>query len=255
METHVSEIRSAGWTLIPEVIPEDFLSPLREALGEAYVQYREIQLKKNIQFTAGTCHHIVFANQKFMDALEVLAALPILTHYFRGKFILNSFGGVINTRENFSYVGQVHRDLRSFSDGFPLMANILVMLDDFTEQNGATHFLSGSHNEHQKPSNDVFFKNSQRAIGKAGDVVVFDSNLWHAAGVNQTDAHRRALTLTFTKPFMKQQLDYPRMFGYEKASSLSPLLRQVVGFNARVPSNLDEWYQAPENRFYLPDQD
>ncbi len=84
--------------------------------------------------------------------------------------------------------------------------------------------------------------------------MVFDSNLWHAAGVNCTDRPRRALTLAFTRPFVKQQLDYPRALGYERGASFSPGLRQLLGYNARVPASLEEWYQPPDRRMYKRDQ-
>jgi ectoine hydroxylase-related dioxygenase (phytanoyl-CoA dioxygenase family) len=84
-------------------------------------------------------------------------------------------------------------------------------------------------------------------------VVVFNSNLWHAAGANTTSTARRALTIAFTKPFIKQQLDYPRALGYER-QDFSPTVRQLLGYNARVPASLDEWYQPPEKRMYKSDQ-
>jgi ectoine hydroxylase-related dioxygenase (phytanoyl-CoA dioxygenase family) len=83
---------------------------------------------------------------------------------------------------------------------------------------------------------------------------VFDSNLWHAAGVNRSARPRRALTLAFTRPFVKQQLDYPRALGYDRGPSFSPALRQLLGYNARVPASLDEWYQPRWKRLYHTDQ-
>jgi len=53
---------------------------------------------------------------------------------------------------------------------------------------------------------------------------------------------------------VKQQLDYPRALGDEFGASLSPVLRQVLGYNARVPASLDEWYQPPERRLYQKSQ-
>ena len=105
-----------------------------------------------------------------------------------------------------------------------------------------------------KPAEDVFFTSAVRAVAPAGSIVVFDPNRWHAAGINRSDRPRRALTLNFTRPFIKQQLDYPRAIGYERAESLSPALRQLLGYNARVPVSLDEWYQPPEKRLYKRDQ-
>ncbi len=126
-----------------------------------------------------------------------------------------------------------------------MMINMLVMLDDFTLDNGATWFLTGSNNKDERPDETYFYQQADRAVGKAGDIILFDSLLWHAAGKNTTDKVRRALTLTFSRPFMKQQLDYPRLIGYHRYDSreFSEDVCQVIGFNSRVPANLNEWYQ------------
>jgi hypothetical protein len=42
--------------------------------------------------------------------------------------------------------------------------------------------------------------------------------------------------------------------GYEDGHRYSEQVRQLLGYNARVPSNLEEWYQPPEKRFYRRDQ-
>ena len=47
------------------------------------------------------------------------------------------------------------------------------------------------------------------------------------------DTPRRALTLTFTSPFFKQQLDYARLVGFPRAPGF-PFLKQMIGYNARV---------------------
>lgn len=129
------------------------------------------------------------------------------------------------------------------------------MVDDFNLDNGATYLLPKSHLTDKKPTKKIFYENSDRIIGSQGDILCFNSNLWHAAGVNKTNEERRALTITFTKPFMKQQFDYSRAIGYKNIKKLSDKLKQLLGYYSRTPSNLNEWYQKPEKRFYRPGQD
>jgi Phytanoyl-CoA dioxygenase (PhyH) len=244
-----------GWTLLPSIVPSPLVVRLRAALERVYVEQRAIQISNGVDSGAdGTVHHLPCAAGAFLDLLEQDHAQPLLDRYFQGPYILNTYGGVLNLPGGASYVGRVHRDQRTFSGGLHLMAQLLVMLDDFSEDNGATWLLTGSHRLREKPPDDRFFAAAVRAVGPAGSIVVFDSNLWHAAGVNRTDRARRALTLAFTRPFLKQQLDYPRALGYDRADSFSPALRQLLGYNARVPASLDEWYQPPEKRMYRREQ-
>jgi len=252
---HERALRDDGWTLLPSIVQPDFLARLARELGAVYEEQRGLQLRNGVgQGTDGTVHHLPCAGGAFLELLERNPCQVLLEQYFQGPFILNTYGGVLNLPHDTSYVGRVHRDQRTFSGALHLMVQLLVMLDDFTEENGATYLLTGSHRSAEKPPDEAFFRDADRAVGPAGSIVVFDSNLWHAAGVNRSGQPRRALTLAFTRPFIKQQLDYPRSLGYDRGESYSPALRQLLGYNARVPASLDEWYQPPDNRLYKRDQ-
>ena len=244
-----------GWARLPARLPADLVTRLVRALDDAYADYRALQIRNGVgDGTDGTLHHLPCAGGAFLELLECEHGQRQLEAFFGGPYILNAYGGVLNLPNDLSYVGRVHRDQRTFSADVHLMAQLLVMLDDFTEANGATYFLSGSHRGAERPADEAFFRNAVRAVAPAGSIVLFDSNLWHAAGANRTDRPRRALTLGFTRPFIKQQLDYPRALGYERVDSFSPALRQLLGYNARVPASLDEWYQPPEKRLYKREQ-
>jgi len=250
-----TRLRTIGWCLFPPVIDPDLVKALNHALDEAHSVCRAIQMRNGLPpNTDGTVHHLLAFGGGFLDFLDRGFLTNEMLDYFGGQFILNSFGGVINQKAAPSYVCNIHRDTRSFTGDLPLMANVLVMLDDFTLDNGATHLLAGSHRRPGKPSETDFFANADRATGRKGSFLLFNSNLWHAAGLNHTDSPRRCLTLTFTKPYIKQQLDYPRLLDNSQIKELSPSLRQIVGYNARVPSSLEEWYQPSDQRFYKSDQ-
>jgi len=252
---HEHALSQNGWTLLPSLVTGPLLTRLASELDAAYHHQRAIQLRNGVGAGAdGTVHHLPCAGGAFLDFLEQEHGQALLEQFFQGPYILNTFGGVLNLPHDASYVGRVHRDQRTFSGDLHLMVQLLVMLDDFTEENGATYLLTGSHRLREKPAEEPFFRDAARAVAAAGSIVVFNSNLWHAAGVNRSDRPRRALTLNFTRPFVKQQLDYPRALGDERGEALSPVLRQLLGYNARVPVSLDEWYQPPEKRPYKRDQ-
>jgi hypothetical protein len=251
----INQLRVRGWIVLPSVVDTGLRERLTNAIEQAHVKIRKIQLANGVgEGTDGTVHHLPLIDDVFLEFLEQGYCGDILEAFFGGPYLLNAFGGVLNLPKNLSYVGGIHRDQRTFSGDLPLMGQLLVMLDDFTEDNGATYFLDGSHLSPEKPDKNLFFRKASRAVGRAGSIVVFNSNLWHAAGANLSATPRRALTLNFCKPYLKQQLDYPRALGYERGGSLSPTLRQLLGYNARVPESLEEWYQPADRRLYQRDQ-
>lgn len=256
MDRYVESMRDRGWVVLEHAIDATLVKRMLEDLDRAWDTCREVMTRNGIIADAElTVHHLIGQGPSFLDFIDEMEPLmPYLEHYFQGRFILNSFGGAINTRGRTSYAQRVHRDIRSFSGDMPLLLNTLVMLDDFTPDNGATYMLTGSHKAGDKPNDDYFYKTAERALGPSGSILIFNSNLWHSGGDNKTDRPRRSVTPMFCKPFMKQQFDYPRAVGYDQVDQLLPHTRQVLGYNARVPATLDEWYQPRERRMYRPDQ-
>lgn len=249
--TFKARMKKDGWVRFPGVLAPAFIDRLNHDLAEAYKVCRGIQIRNGVaEGMEGTAHHLIGQGDSFMELLETLPLREHLRAYFGGKFILNSMGGMFNLPTERTYLNNIHRDVRTFSSSLPLMLNMLIMLDDFTEENGATYVLSGSHLRDDKPTEAEFFSRAQRLTGKAGDIVVFDSNMWHAAGKNTTQAPRRGITPLFTPPYLKQGCDYPRVLGYEYAAKLSEQMKQLLGYNSRVPANLDEWYQPADKRMY-----
>lgn len=244
-----------GWIIFPNVLSPALVTDMLEDLSKAWDICREIQRRNGVSCEADlTLHHLVAIAGSFVRLLDEMAPLDAYFEaYFGGKYILNSLGGAINTRGHTSYAHRIHRDIRSYSGELPLLLNTLVMLDDFTEENGATYLGTGTHRKADRIPEEEFYRTASRAVGSAGSVLVFNSNVWHSGGNNLTSKPRRSVTPMFCRPFIKPQFDYPRVLGYER-TDWTPHLRQLLGYNSRIPATLDEWYQPPERRMYLPGQ-
>lgn len=255
VEKTIEILNQIGWISFENVLEPEFVSEINESLENAYEKRRTIQEKNGIsQNMEGTLHHLIEADNFAIQFLERLYFDEEMKAFFGGNYIVNAFGGVMNSKNNRPYVQNIHRDVRSFMGSEKTMIQMMVLLDDFTNENGATYMLSGSHLIEDKPDESYFYEYADRVIAKRGSIVLFDSNLWHAAGKNYTDGDRRVLTISFTKPQFKQQFDYPRYLGYDFGESLSEGLRQVLGYKSRIPASLDEYYQPPHKRMYQPNQ-
>ncbi|AMP00903.1 phytanoyl-CoA dioxygenase family protein [Collimonas arenae] len=250
------QIAETGFVIFDQVVAPDLVKRLRADIPRKQDICRHWQRKNGLESGMdGAAHHIVGGADGLDEYLSHFYLDVYIRAYFDGEYILNSYGALNNMprSENAYRHGQnFHRDVRTYSRDFRLMLNMLVMVDDFTVENGATKLLPGSHLKKERPEEEHLFANAVRAIGKAGSILLFDSNLWHSAAPNFTSLPRMALTLTFTRPFFKQQMDYPRMLG--ETFPVNEKMRQLLGYNARVPSSYDEWYQPPEKRMYKPGQ-
>mgnify|MGYP000385921044 FL=1 len=257
---NIIELKDQGYTIIRNLIDDNWLDLLRNGLDKAFIEHRQTQLNNgNDIHTDGVALHVLLSNPIFISFLEELQNTGFFKFlsesFFDSKCIINSFSGLDNLPNQPNFSAIVHRDLRFYSGDFPIMLNCLLMVDDFTIENGGTYLLPYSHLNKRKPSDEEFFQTAIQAVGKKGDMLIFNANVWHSSAPNTTQDHRRAIPITVSKSFMKQLLDYPRAIGYDKIDEFSFELQQLLGYHSRVPASLDEWYQPEDKRFYKKNQD
>lgn len=251
----LDRLRVDGAVAFDAVLDSDAIDRLRAGLEAAVAESAAIMRTKCMATSeSGIAHHVLPAHPAFSDFIEHLPAAGVVERFLDGGFILNSFGGLMNRPStDGEYLHRWHRDLRTFapSDELRLMINMLVTLDPFTVENGGTLLDLGSHRVRERVG-------SERAVAvftaPAGSILLFDSRLFHAAGANRSSAIRRALTLTFTPPFFKPQMDHVKQLGTGRVAAAGETLKRRLGWYARVPESLDDWYNPPELRFYREDR-
>ncbi|ATJ83146.1 phytanoyl-CoA dioxygenase family protein [Halomonas beimenensis] len=245
-----------GWVIFEKAISDELVMEMKKDVLAWIEICKEYQIRNGINEDGdGTAHQTIGRN----DSIDKFYAMHLfhdyISRYFGGKpYILSCSTPTAGYAHKPNYLQRVHRDVGTYIDGYNLRLNLIVMLDDFTEENGATRILSGSHCKEEKPTDEEFEASCQSITGPAGSVVLFNSYLWHRGGVNRTNNTRVALTSGFTRPFVKPQTDYARMLGEEYGKGLSELTRQLLGYNSRVPVSLDEWYRPDPRRLYQKGQ-
>ncbi len=110
----------------------------------------------------------------------------------------------------------LHADAPPRTPGSPFVAATAIwMLDDFTERNGATRIVPGSHllpGPVPKALAQPGAAHPGQAIvtGACGDVLVFNGHLWHGGTRNDSEQSRRALQGVYHAPgfhFFKPTMD------------------------------------------------
>lgn len=256
----INELKNLGYVILRNQIDNKWLSSLFDELTKVFDLHRKIQISKNNDIkTDGVALNILQDSPIFISFLEYFLSKNIIdeleTNFFYSKTIINSFSAINNLPNQKNFSSKIHRDIRFYSHGMPMMVNFLFMIDDFTIENGATFILPYSHLKEEMPSEESFFQNAVQATGNRGDILIFDSNLWHCSAPNYSKNGRVGLPMTVSRSFMKQLYDYPRAVGYEKMEQFDQKLQAFLGYHSRVPASMEEWYMPEEKRFYKKNQD
>lgn len=120
---------------------------------------------------------------------------------------------------------------------FPLNAQAVILIDPFTEENGATALAPGSQDQLRYPvPEDDFFGRCIRLTGEPGDVVLFYGAAWHCAMPNRSKGSRTGILVEFLPKFVKPIEDMLTGLDKDFLDGASPQMRQLLGFRYPWPS-------------------
>lgn len=189
--------------------------------------------------------------QVFVDMVQREPIASIIRAFLGDGFILGSIAanrllpGGPGQEMHVDYPYWDMHDRATFPVGinasFPLNAQATVLLDDFTETNGATAVVPGTQKLGRYPDNPaVQPPGTKRMLGRAGDVAVFFGLVWHCAMPNDSDGDRSAILIQYLPKFVKPMEDQVRGLRPEILAAATPLLRQLVGLDYPYPRLLDD---------------
>jgi len=160
--------------------------------------------------------------------------LAAVAHAIKADFKFSS----LNSR--FARPGQGQQGLHADLDE-PVMAgpdeflgcNSMWLLDDFTETNGATRVVPGTHRIRRLPYEEMPDPGAPhprevKLVAPAGTVIVFNAHTWHSGTRNESSRPRRAMHAFFCRRDQPQQTNQRRYIRPETYARLSEAARYIL---------------------------
>jgi ectoine hydroxylase-related dioxygenase (phytanoyl-CoA dioxygenase family) len=250
------EIHEIGILVVANVLTEqqcdEFVEIIRKEIRTATRMERALYEKQGP--TKG--YKVRNFQQRHPAALELITH-PLVVEYFRRylgpKMVLHSSEGVIippGTED-----GPIHRDGYDLIPDYFLSMNSIYYLCDTTEENGATRYAPGTHKELFANNEEVRQRKFKYAEVKKGDLVLFNPYLVHASSANRSNAERPVIINYYQRGYIKQEFDYTRMLSVVEAKKLTKGQRILLGYEQRMPHDIDELYLIGSSKAALADFD
>jgi ectoine hydroxylase-related dioxygenase (phytanoyl-CoA dioxygenase family) len=230
-DEHAARIARDGYTILTDAIDLDLCRALRDDL-ERMERERSIAPAKN-SFEG---HHTVriynlLAEGKIYEGIPVHAnVLPVVERVLDRGCLVSSLSSIsIDPGERAQPIHADDQLIPIPKPHVPTVCNTMWALTDFTEENGATRIIPGSHLRDHSPE---YLKqyDSIAAEMPTGSVLVWHGSLWHGGGANRSSARRVGVAMNYCAGYVRQQENQQLGIPREIARGFSPRLRELVGY-------------------------
>jgi ectoine hydroxylase-related dioxygenase (phytanoyl-CoA dioxygenase family) len=230
----IDTIEEQGYAIIEGALPQRVVDQTKVEL-EPYLQKQKMGRNDFEGFCSERVYALLAKAPSVAEIVEHPIALAIIDAFLPKNYLLSSALAIKvhpgETPQNF------HRD--DVGGAFlPLPRPLLGMstiwaYDDFTDANGATEVVPGSHRWEQgrEPSPDEAVK----VVMPAGSVMVFSGNLYHRGGANNSDGTRLGITPQYCAPWIRQLETMTLAVPPDVAGRYSERVQELVGYSINDP--------------------
>jgi len=229
-QAHVERVRRDGFTIVENAIAPGLVDALNTALLRLE---REFDVKPAMNGFEGhktvRIYNLLAFGAPFTDVPVHANVLPVVEEVLDPGCLISSLSSIaIDPGE---IAQPIHADdmvIPLAKPHIPIVCNSMWALTDFTEANGATRLVPGSHLK----DNPVYGGTYDSVPGemKKGSVLIWDGSLWHGGGANTTDKRRTGIAMNYCAGFIRQQENQQLGLKPDLVKTFSPRLQELVGY-------------------------
>jgi len=232
IEPHLTRIAEHGYTVVADAIELDLLDALTDDLARLE---RDLGVTPSDNDFEGRhtvrIYNLLARSEVYRQIPVHPAVLPVVEGVLDPGCLVSSLSSIaIDPGETPQPIHADDQLIPLPKPHPPIVCNTMWALTDFTESNGATRLVPGSHRRDHSP--DYGSEHDTIAAEMArGSVLVWDGALWHGGGANTTDTRRLGIAMNYCAGFIRQQENQQLGIPRHLARDFSPRLRELVGYS------------------------
>jgi len=231
LDAHAARIATDGYTILERVIPTALLDALTADLGRLVRDLDVTPARNDFEGRQTLRVYNLLVHGRVWEQVPVRPeVLPVVERVLDPGCLVSSLSSIdIGPGET---AQPIHADDQLMPIAKPHVAtvcNTMWALTDFTEANGATRIIPGSHLRDGSPVYGRHY-DSVPAEMPRGSVLVWHGSLWHGGGANCTDERRIGIAMNYCAGWIRQQENQQLGIPSEIARQFSPRLRELIGY-------------------------
>src|SRR5262249_52768639 len=117
----------------------------------------------------------------------------------------------------------------------PLGGAAIWSIDEFTEDNGATVVIPGSHLWGARMPTEADVARQKSIAMPPGSLLFLLGTTWHAGGENRSAAERMAAAAQYCAPWCRPQESYGMSVPRERVKTSSEHIQRLLGYSIHPP--------------------
>lgn len=244
VDNEIKEIEKNGYCVIKKILSKKTVSELLKKVNFHY------NINKNIKYNGipsrdnkdKILYNLQNKDYKFINILTNKKILKIAKYFLNDEtykflpskkpnYIINYF----NARSSGNKLDLHIDSWIPYLGKKTHMMQFVFLLEKSTEDNGCTIAVKKSHRSGKFCN--IKTKKITSIIGDPGDLIIWDSRLWHGTKENKNNVSRWAIVTTMSSWWVKQAMDMPKSLPQKIFKRCNNLEKQLLGFCSIPPAD------------------
>ena len=202
---HVDRIAEQGWSVIEDAVEPDLIDELADELESLEAKLSITPAGNSFEgHNTVRVYNLLVRGDVFARVPVHANVLPVVEGVLDPGCLLSSLSSIaIGAGESAQPIHADDQLIPLPKPHPPVVCNTMWALTDFTEANGATRLVPGSHLQDSPDYGGRY--DSIPAEMARGSVLVWHGSLWHGGGANATDDRRVGIACNYCAGYVRQQ--------------------------------------------------
>jgi ectoine hydroxylase-related dioxygenase (phytanoyl-CoA dioxygenase family) len=228
---HVKRVQEDGWSIIENAFEPALADEIKADLDRLE---RDLGVRPAVNVFEGTKTVRIYNLLVHGEVYERIPiddnVLPVVEGVLDRGCLISSLSSIVIGPEETAQ--PIHADDQLIpipKPHPPTVCNTMWAITDFTEANGATRLIPGSHLRDHNPDFVSTYDSIPAEMSK-GSVLVWHGSLWHGGGSNTTSRPRYGIAMNYCAGYIRQQENQQLGIPQDLVRRFPPRLQELVGY-------------------------